>query len=61
MNQELKNKSELEKHLEAGEQSADPHYVAWKKQIIETALEQSKDRSTLVPANKVWQHLKIEY
>lgn len=37
-----------------------PGYDAWKRAKIEKALEEAKDRSSLIPAEEVWRRLGLE-
>ncbi|NLS03237.1 hypothetical protein HGP14_07605 [Rhizobium sp. P32RR-XVIII] len=39
---------------------ADQGYDAWKEEKIKSALKQSEDRSTMIPANKVWERFGFE-
>lgn len=50
--------AELADHLRPGEvENPDPDYQAWKERKILRALEQSKDRSAMIPAEEVWKDL----
>ena len=49
---------DLQEHMRSGQPSADPDYLAWKKKKIQTGFDQSKDRSKLIPANKVWDDIE---
>ena len=42
------------------EPSTDPAYLAWKEAKIRRALEQAKDRSKMIPAEKVWEKFGLE-
>jgi len=54
-------KDELEEHLApAGQPSSDPEYKAWKRAKVKKGLDESSDRSKLIPAHKVWKDLGLE-
>lgn len=57
---ELKEKPTFAELTEPCEPSADPDYLAWKKAKIEKGLEQSEDRSGVVPAHRVWETFGFE-
>jgi len=58
---ETKTLAELEEHLRpAGQPCADPAYLAWKEAKIRKALNQSRDRTQMTPAHKVWEELGLE-
>lgn len=54
-------KEALDEHLKSGQPSTDPDYLAWKERKILEALEESKDRSKMIPAERVWKELGVEY
>jgi len=59
--EEVDAKQDLEDHLRpAGGPSNDPEYLAWKEAKIRRALEQSKDRTQMIPAHKVWEKFGLE-
>lgn len=56
-----KDKEILQDHLNTINEQQDANYLTWKQKKIETALEQSKERSNLIPAEKVWERLGLEH
>jgi len=58
---DIDTKNSLKEHLETGKPSTDPKYLAWKEKKILKGLEQTKDRSKMIPAHEVWKKLGIEY
>jgi len=46
--------------LPSDETVADAGYDAWKRAKIEAALEEAKDRSTLIPLEQVWKRFGFE-
>ena len=57
---EITEKTTLEDLTEPCDPSTAPDYLAFKKAKIEKGLEQSKDRSKLIPAHKVWEDFGFE-
>ena len=51
----------LEDHLKSGYPSTDPQYFAWKAREILEALEETKDRSKMIPAHKIWKEFGLEH
>ena len=47
----------LNEHLRPDEERTDPDYLAWKEAKVREGLEQSKERSQMIPAHKVWTEL----
>ena len=55
------DKPTLEDHLRPAQvASSDPEYLAFKARKIKTGIEQAKDRSNMIPANKVWEDFGFE-
>jgi len=57
---DLRENPTFEELTQPCEPSTDPDYLAWKERKIRKALEQAQDRSTLIPAAKVWEKLGLE-
>lgn len=58
---DTKTTNALEDHLTpAGQPSDDPEYLAWRAAKVEKGLIEAEDRSTLIPAFKVWKSLGLE-
>ncbi|UDF02998.1 hypothetical protein [Asticcacaulis sp. AND118] len=54
----IETPKEIEQHLRTGEvENLDSDYLVWKDQKIRRALEQSSDRSQMIPADDVWKDL----
>ncbi len=54
------DKEGLQDHLLPENGQSDANYLVWKKAKVEKALEQSRDRSKLISADKVWERLGLE-
>ncbi len=46
--------------LDAEPVTTEAGYEAWKRAKIERGLEQSRDRSAMIPVDQVWRDLKLE-
>ena len=44
----------------AGQRLGDPGYLRWKTAKIEQGLAEAEDRTSLIPADKVWEDLGFE-
>ncbi|WP_306257363.1 hypothetical protein [Pararhizobium sp. IMCC21322] len=57
---EIKETSSLAELTQPCDPSSDPNYLVWKEAKIRKGLEQSKDRSNMIPAHKVWETFGFE-
>ena len=60
MGQTTKREAKLDEHLRPDGERTDADYLAWKKAKIREGLKQAKDRSKMIPADKVWAELGLE-
>jgi hypothetical protein len=51
----------IESELKAQGESNDPAYLAWKNAKVLHALEESTDRTKMIPSSAVWKKIGLEH